>query len=435
MKSQKGGNKKGKKGGKKKGGGGKKPPQQAPRGDEKPGVALPEAERDFVPGLGCMVTKSWVEALQKRHFPLAIEIARANLERCHKVTDVQSRASLLRILGHSLMQILEKEAMEEGRKCNLAAMKLIWSMGERSAWDIMFGVWPEGCAMGWDDLLKHMDPSERIAEMEWMREMVNLTRQTINFQLEKVNSPPENMKKFRWLSQDHYKAELKAIYCALCGSFSLSENDIERWLAIFGKRVEEIETILEREGCDLQDVKDAKANQLILKCNLYEKQGKMELALDMLREAVEEEGHHVILIDVHAQMSLKTGRFEEAFKLMETFLSFVRSRGGKTMAVPHFGHYLSLVPEESRSMFRELIPKYPHVLWVANAAGFFELSEEEKNALRSQLEEKRELACVNCNKELSKIYRCSGCEVATYCGTTCQKEACKEQIKICKKRE
>jgi hypothetical protein len=141
------------------------------------------------------------------------------------------------------------------------------------------------------------------------------------------------------------------------------------------------------------------------------------------------------LIDLHAQLSLKTGRIEEALKSMENFLLVLRSVGGKTMAAQQLDHYLSLVPEDSRSMsvFMELIPQYPHVLWAANASGFVELSEEKKKALRSQLEAKKTLRCVNCNKEMTKFYRCWRCTVATYCGSSCQKEAWKEHKKICKK--
>jgi tetratricopeptide (TPR) repeat protein len=189
------------------------------------------------------------------------------------------------------------------------------------------------------------------------------------------------------------------------------------------------------EGWDLQDVKNAKGRQLKSKFELYERQGKLELAVELVTKSLEEEGLDPVLSHLHAELCLKTGRFEEAFKSMEKLLLAARSKGLKELAVQNFAYYLSLVPEESESLFWELIAQYPHVLWAANAGGFVELSEERKKVLRSQLESKQGLYCVNCSKELTKIYRCSRCDIATYCGSTCQKEAWTEHKKICKKRE
>jgi tetratricopeptide (TPR) repeat protein len=438
MKSKKGGNKKGKKGGKEKGGG-KKPPQQAPRGDVKPEFALPESERGFVPGFGCMVTKSWAAAKEKKHAPLMVEIARTNMQRyCDKVTDVQSKASLLHILGYSLTQTGEVKARKEGRTYNMEALELIRSMGERSTEDIVFGVWPETCLNFWGTFLKQLDVSERNKEMEWMLEMINLTRRTINSKLEIVADEARDVERLQPFSQMHYETELRAISGFSLDYISLLNlEDAERWLAIFGKRTDEIGVTYKRESWDLDFVTETKSNLLKFKCDLYERQGKLELAFDTVREALEEERHALILDNLHAELSLKTGRIEEAFKSMEKDFSYLRSIGEKIIAAPHFRYYLRMVPKDSRSLsvFMELIPKYPHVLWAANAAGFATLSEEQKKALRSQLEAKKTLRCVNCSKELTKVYRCSRCNVATYCGSACQKEAWKEHKKICKKRE
>jgi tetratricopeptide (TPR) repeat protein len=340
------------------------------------------------------------------------------------------------MLGHSLSGTVEKEAMEEGKKYNMEALGLIRSMGERSTEDILFGVWPEICLRGWYTFLKQVDPSERNAEMEWIHEMINLTRRTINSELERVADNAEWERSFQPLSQRQYQTEIEGI-CHLLVSFSsLSEEDHERWLAIFGKRIEQIEAIYEREGWDLQDVRNTKAALLKIKCDLYERQGKVELALELVRKALEEEGGpHIVLNLLHAKLSLKTGRIEEAFKSMEKRLLSSRSGGKKESAAQYFAYCLRLVPEESLPLFKEWIPQYPHVLWAAVAAGFVELSEEEKKALQSQLESKQTLRCVNCSIELTKVYRCSRCVIATYCGSACQKEAWKEHKKICKKRE
>jgi tetratricopeptide (TPR) repeat protein len=443
MKSKKGGNKKGKKGGggKKKGGGGKKPPQQPPKGDDEPGFVLPEAEKALVPGYGCMVTKRWEEAYQKGHFALMIEIARANMQRYwDKVTDVQSKASLLHMLGDSLVQTAEGEALKEGRKYDLEARELIRSIGERSTQEILYGVWPEDCVFAWGAFFEQqVDASGRNAEMEWMLEMINLTRRTINSELERFADNAKAVEMLRFLSRKHYTAEFLAIDDLLSSLDLLSLNDAERWLARFGKRIEEIETINEREGWNLTAVKASKSNQLERKCRLYERQGKAELALELIRKALQEKEDDprvgVRLDDLHVEMCLKLGQIEEAFKSMEKIFSVFRSEGIKAAAVNGFGEYRSLVPVESRLLFAALVPRYPHVLWAASGGGFTKLSEEQNKILRSHLEVKKGLRCVNCNKELTKIYRCSRCEIATYCGSACQKEAWKEHKKICKKRE
>jgi hypothetical protein len=185
----------------------------------------------------------------------------------------------------------------------------------------------------------------------------------------------------------------------------------------------------------LNPTRPAKAIHLEIKCGLYVKQGKLELAVELAREALEEEDPNRSLHHLHAELCLKAGQIEEGLKSMEKFFSMLRSDGKKTMAVAQFGDFPYLVPVESQSLFMELLPQYPHGLWAASSADFVELSDEEKKIIRSQLEAKKGLHCVNCSKEMTKIYRCSRCELATYCGTTCQKEAWKEHKKICKKRE
>jgi tetratricopeptide (TPR) repeat protein len=442
MKSKKGGNKKGKKGGgggKKKGGGGKKPPQQPPRADEEAGVVIPKGKKELtlIPGFGCMVTKAWSEAVKKNHVPLMVEIARTNMQRhFDKVTDAQSKASLLHILGHSLMKTFEKEATKEGTKCQMEALQLIRSMGERSVEEIVYGVWPEDCLDGWNTLLMQLDPSERNKEMEWIQEMISLTRLSITLwqkELDKVNA-------LYTFSHGHYSTEFKAISDLSTQCFSaLSEEDVERWLVVFEKRIKVIKAIFEQEGWDLDRVKHGKSALLKSKCDLYERQGKPELALDMINQVFEEEGEDVrekfMLYQSHIELGLKMGRFEEALNSMEKVFSLLRMDGAKSMAAQTFKFFLTLVARESRPLFAELLPQYPHVVWAASAAGLAVIPEEQKKMWRNHLQAKSTLLCVNCSKELTKIYRCSRCNAATYCGSACQKEAWKEHKKICKKRE
>jgi hypothetical protein len=265
--------------------------------------------------------------------------------------------------------------------------------------------------------------------MEWMLEMVNLTRSAINSLPERVAGDAKMANWIVWLSKAHYETELQAI-----SSLLVSSSPSEEWLAIFGKRLKQIEIVYKRECWDLDSVRKAKVSLIQQKCKLYERQGKMELAQKLIREAMEKE-KDPMLNSLHAELSLKTGQIEEALKAMEKYFAEVRLARAKRFAVESFRRLLGLVPVESRALFQELVPKYPHVSWAANSAGFMELSKEESKALRSQLEAKNELYCVNCSKTLSKIYRCSRCNIATYCGSACQKEAWKEHKKICKNKE
>jgi tetratricopeptide (TPR) repeat protein len=271
--------------------------------------------------------------------------------------------------------------------------------------------------------------------MEWIQEMINLTRRTINSELESGADIPEILDTVVPFSKYHYMIELSAMSILLVNCISLSLKDAERWSAIFGKRLEEIGIVFKREGWSLGLFNDAKGNLLRDECKLYERQGKAELALKLVREALEEEDPSPVLNQLYAELSLKAGQIEEALKSMEKIFSADRSEGKKSLVVEGFRYFRSFVPKESEPLFRELIPQYPHVLWAASSAGFYELSKEESKALRSQLESKQGLYCVNCSKELTKIYRCSRCDLATYCGSACQKEAWKEHKKICKERE
>jgi tetratricopeptide (TPR) repeat protein len=383
---------------------------------------IPKAERGFIPGFGCMVTMAWSDAYFKHHSALMVEIARANMQRYFdKVTDAQSKASLLHILGYSLIGTYGQEATKEGTKYNMEAVELIRSLGERSPHDIVEGVWPENCLNG----LMRLSREVQLQVMEKVPEWISLTRRTIDSTLERVAAGDHDaMRWLLFLSQNHFKTELEAItHLSSCfSSVSVCEEDTERWLAVFEKRVKEIEIAVEEKVWYLGDhLKQAKGKLLKSKCDLFVKQGKLELALNLIRKALEvDEEDLKVNLDLrrlYNDLCLKTGRIEEAFKSMEKVFSVYRSGGDKPLAVGQFRYLLNLVPKNShsQSLFRELIPKYPHLLWAASSAGFLELSKDENKALRGQLEAKKGLLCVNCSKELAKIYRCSRCNLATYC--------------------
>jgi tetratricopeptide (TPR) repeat protein len=281
-----------------------------------------------------------------------------------------------------------------------------------------------------------LSPEEKKHNVELVLGSIKLTRNVINARLEGARAA-DAMDHMLVYSEPHYSVESEAIF-ELSG-FYLPESDeeAERYLAMFEKRVEEIETIRKRKKWNLEPVRFTKERLLAVKCNLYERQGREALALETLSKALEKDGEPMgNLRSVYATMCLKSGRIEESLKSMETVFSMVRgSNEHKELIAELFNSFLRVVPEESKPLFQELIPQYPHVLWAASSAGYVELSDEEKKALRSNLAMKKVLYCVNCSKELTKVYRCSRCDIATYCGSTCQKEAWKEHKKICKKRE
>jgi tetratricopeptide (TPR) repeat protein len=385
-----------------------------------------------------MVDKSWADASVEGHHHLMVELARANMQQYwDKVTDAQSKASLLHMLGDSLILTLGEEATLEGEKYKIEAMELILSMGERSASDIVFGVWPEACLRGWWCFLQQLDPSERNGKLEPMLEVINLTRRTIDSELERAVGNA-NVSMLRFLSERHYCTELEAIFFLSSCVHLLSKEDSEAWLAVFDKRIEEVEIIYEREGWDLGGVRETKAMQMGSKCRLYQRQGKVKLAVEFLSEALKEEEDDLALHSLCIELSLKTGRLEEACKSMEKVFLAYRSKGEKTMVGGVFKRFwkenLPKKPEFQMAM-TSLIPNFPHVLWAASLAGLARLSEAQSKNLRKQLEAKKILHCVNCNKKLTKVYRCSRCNLATYCGSTCQKEAWKEHKKICKPKK
>jgi hypothetical protein len=427
MKSKKGGNKKGKKGG-----GGKKPPQQTPKADEEAGVVLPDKERNVVPGFGCMVTKPWARAYDYRLLPQMIESARTNMQRYgDKVTDAQSKASLLHMLGFTLRQSGEIETRLKGIRYESEALELIMmSLDTRSKEDILFGVWPEDCILG----LKYLSPQIQLQGMNNVQKWIHLTRTTINSEMERMSNDRGYVLLLQRLSQGHYDTELRSIGDLSPVFALLGDDGAEEFLSRSVKRVEEIETLLKREGWTLAQAWETKANLLIERSERYERHGKQDLALDILSKGLEEGSFPIILNMKYSELSLKMGRIEDALKSMEKPFSDFRSIGGKPVAVEQFRNLLGFVPEESLSLFKELLPQYPHVLWAASSADFVELSDEQNKALRSQLERK-EAYCFKCKKWLTKVYRCSRCDIATYCGSACQKEAWKEHKKICKKRE
>jgi hypothetical protein len=435
---KKGGKKSGKKKGNQKkngrgGGGSQKLPAGASPGFERLTSVITKAERIFVAGFGNMVTKSWEDARNRDDGALMVEIARRNMEQYgEKVENVQSTASLLFILGYSLLSSGRAEVFEEGLNCQREAFDLIRSEGERNTVELLYGVWPE-CLRNIILLNLNSSPEALKEEIDCIWDFIDLTRHAIDWEMGIVKEDPHFQKLMECVSENHYRTELQ-IGAELLSCESLLSFDIAPSLLAFKQRLEEIEADLKHEGWELDLVEKTKIRVLIFECNLLVMQGQADVALQSIESLVKAKVPEACR--VHACIHLKEGQIDEAFESLETHYRSFRSRSGCNRdIIVDFEKIQGYVPEECKSRFNELIPHYPHVLWAAKLVGAVELTKEEKKKLRENLVAKPGGFCVNCDKELTKVYRCSRCNVATYCGSACQKEAWKEHKEICKKRE
>jgi hypothetical protein len=388
-----------------------------------------------------MVSRCWAEASLQNDYALMIEVARHQVAAFWNqvpATDIQSRASLSHILGYSLMTSSDPDVINEGHKCTLGALRLIESIGERSTAEILMGVWPEDCVQGLTSIISTFSLGQLGIQVQEIISWINLTYKTINSEA-MMSDNPVYMQTLRALSIGHRKCEVRALaemskWCTVTSG--LPDEIAETWFDLFGERLEQLEADAKLPSSDddvLLCVKRGKAELFRERSNRYKEQGKLELALEMIEKASKQSD---ISFDLRrAELNLKLGRMEEALNALEKSYSLCRIQALKEFVVRNFGEFRDTVPEESMPQFKEVIPKYPHVLWAANSAGFVELSEEEKKTLFDQLETKKGVYCVNCRVELTKIHKCSGCNVATYCGRTCQKEAWKRHKTVCRKAE
>jgi hypothetical protein len=456
MKNNKGGKKKGgKKNGtpKKKGGGGSQKPLFSGRGREVFGPewktfggplesVIPEAERAFVAGYGNMMTASWLKTTLLTSEPLTpmlVELTRKDMQR-YKVKDVQSKASLLRILGVVLLSTGRPEVKEEGLTCLRQAFDLIRSEEKRSIREIVFGVWPESFVMSGN--LVQFSPDEQKEGMDYIRNCIILTRRAIEHELERTKGKhPRFWETMDYISRTHYETELRVSYLLLdLDVKAVQKNFTEsaRIVAKFEKRVEKIEKVFRCEGWNLDIINETKRDLIVLQCNLYQCQGNLGLALQLVEKLMELDENDSGARYFHAILCFKDGQVNESvFESMEAHFAACRLNVSKAKAAKSYSRLVIHLPdsEECKSRFDELIPHYPHVLWAANLAGDVELSEQQTKAMRQNLVAKSGGFCINCYKELTKVYRCSRCNVATYCGSACQKEAWKEHKTICKKPE
>jgi hypothetical protein len=163
-------------------------------------------------------------------------------------TDIQSQASLLHMLGYSLMIACDASMLGEGLRLNLGALRLIRAIGKRSTREILMGVWPEDCVQGLTSIISTYSPNELKIEVMLVMNWIYTTREAIETEMERFSDDPGSMKTLETLSKGHLLCQARALgemakWCSV-----VSDDDYKKLFLLFWEHLEELKVVCELGG-------------------------------------------------------------------------------------------------------------------------------------------------------------------------------------------
>jgi hypothetical protein len=170
---------------------------------------------------------------------------------------------------------------------------------------------------------------------------------------------------------------------------------------------------------------EREAQLLKYKSHLCEEEGNLQEALDIMAEAARLlelnrfddccEGHF-------SRLYAKMGDFERSLDFLEKYCKY-QYNSGRTFYTNAFVRNVHRELQKCGKTLLECAAEKdcPHVLWALKLSGV-ELTKELKEKSRAKRDVREKVACFQCKTPLKKIYRCSGCNNALYCGPRCQKK-------------
>jgi tetratricopeptide (TPR) repeat protein len=307
-------NKKG--GGKKKNGKKKPQPQvQLPSaGDRNVKVVLSEEEKGFVPGFGYMMTIEWQKAYFSQQPALMVECARRNMAKYGKsAINVQQKASLLHMLGYSLMASGNEAVAREGWNYTVQALELVRPL-QRSAQDMIMGVWPEECwAM---TLSKMIGYSLQEMQMHWISLQALIQKTRIAIDEVQAEFPQLTL-----ISSRHYNVELD-MHCKILDWFLDNKHYqfAEKLVPAFEKRQDEVIAAFKVQGWPTQVIEGRKWDFLRSKSRLLEAEGRNTEALACLDQALANHPTNGPTLHRRSMILAKLGRMDEGLQALEMVL-------------------------------------------------------------------------------------------------------------------
>jgi hypothetical protein len=174
-----------------------------------------------------------------------------------------------------------------------------------------------------------------------------------------------------------------------------------------------------------------------VKAHLLEVDGKRDEAEAFIDAVLEGQTHrqYTILWSRKMTWAGEKGNIEEGLKLAEKLCEMFHRENQPPRAVITInelqlsaGKFVDLADHVS-------VDSYPFVMWAMKHAGV-ELKKEDNTALKQTLGKTlRAVRCFECKKYLTKVMRCSGCNLAVYCSRECQKNNWKVHRPGCKTKQ
>jgi hypothetical protein len=174
-----------------------------------------------------------------------------------------------------------------------------------------------------------------------------------------------------------------------------------------------------------------------LKSHMLEIDGKQDEAEAFIDAVIEgqTDPRYVLLWTGKVWWAGEKGNIEEALKLAEKVCELFHRDNQPPLAV----RIICMLQDRLISCgFADNLPdhvsvdSHPHVMWAMKHAGV-ELKKDDNSALKQTIgKTQRTIRCFECKQYLTKIMRCSGCNLAVYCSRECQKKNWKVHRPGCK---
>jgi tetratricopeptide (TPR) repeat protein len=386
-------------------------------------LAAAEEETEFVPGLGPMTTKAWAAAYQQENTAKMIEIAETLKKKYWNLVDDQGKASLMQMLGVALRggsELLElmsqdysQQASNFNSDCHCGKVRK----------DLLMGVWPE-THMLYGSMWGEGDPLGPYWKKRWdiVEKTLQKTRGWIDEEMTHP-SDPELEKHIQDISTKHFALEMRFLV-TIVRWFTTAQGKNSRAEIFADKALKRYGEIAKRDQSKVVvslyvELLTETATYLI-KLNEPEDEEKAEMYINM---ALQIDPTNAEAHKHRAQALFDKGAYEEGLKSAEILFSSLR-KSDKRYQANHYSKAFEMMVNYKGESLREMDGVGPNTLWALKVGGF-QLTPEQSALIKANSGVKQNVRCLNCDVQLAKVYKCSRCNMATYCGMECQKESWK----------
>jgi tetratricopeptide (TPR) repeat protein len=327
------------------------------------------------------------------------------------------------MLGHAFNLSGNTKALSLG--CYQAASALFGlDPAPLSAKDTIMGVWPE-CFML--ETFINVVVSEREAKenWEWVEKFIRNTRTLIDTELARPSGDPDLEEHIETISAHHYETELR-LYIRMLQWFT--QKEMTYGVVFRDKAMKRYNEIVKKDQSKVITV-DRYVDLLVDHGTYFFLDKNYEKAFEILSRALELCETDPLLHKILGLLYLRRGEIEEGLKSLEIFFSSLREHDSR-VETDHWACMWEKWAEVVTGKLLSQMDAGPNTLWALKVAGIT-LTPEQAALVKENTGVKKNVRCLNCDVQLAKVYKCSRCDIATYCGTECQRKGWISHKEVC----